>query len=218
MANRVRLLVVLAALAGGAVLAFVLLAGVSLSVFDFGRSETRYRESPAVLQSLRDLSRYHAASGDYQIIVDVEEDVRFVPSFVAGERTMMVATGSVDAAVDFSGLGPAAVEVSEDRTTVSITLPAPELTEAHIDNEHTYVAERQRGLFDRVGEFLSSNPGDDAQLYVHAEAQLAEAAAQSELLVRAKANTRAMLTSLLEALGFESVTIRFDAPAPAPAQ
>lgn len=194
----------------------VVIAGLALTArwLGIGQTEDRYRSNPVVLAALQDLAAYKAASGQFQVVIDLEKDVRFVPSFIAGERTYLVAAGNVDAEVDFSGLGPGAVEVSEDRTAVTITLPRAHLAEARIDNEATYVAERQRGVVNRLGEALSSNPGDDAQLYARAEEEMEAAAAQGDLVGRAEENTRQMLVTLLESLGFEQVTIVFEDPPP----
>ena len=68
-------------------------------------SETVDRSQPPLLQSLVDLSEYHAASANFQVIVDSEKDAQFLPSFIRGERTVYVAGGSVDASVDFARLG-----------------------------------------------------------------------------------------------------------------
>src|SRR5947209_12725905 len=62
--------------------------------------------SPApLLLALQDLSQYHAATGTFQVLVDVEHDTPHVPSLISGERTTFLGTGSVDAMVDFSNLG-----------------------------------------------------------------------------------------------------------------
>ena len=38
-------------------------------------AETVDRTAPAMLQSVRDLSQYHAAVGEFQVVVDLEQDV-----------------------------------------------------------------------------------------------------------------------------------------------
>jgi hypothetical protein len=101
------------------------------------------------------------------------------------------------------------VTVSGDRRAVEIRLPRAQLARAELDNSQTYVAERQRGLVDRIGEALSSSPGDDHELLARAERQLHDAAAGTQLRERAEDNTRTMLTSLLGSLGFETVTVHF---------
>ena len=63
------------------------------------------RSPPAVLKQLTNLSTYSAAQGRYEQTIDVEDDVSILPSFLAGEHTVFLAQGSVDARVDFSGSG-----------------------------------------------------------------------------------------------------------------
>jgi hypothetical protein len=199
----------LLALAVAALAAVLLLASIVPSLNPF-REETRDRSQPVLLQSLEDLSEYRAASANLQVVVDVEQDTNLVPSFIRGERTLFVAAGDVDAAVDFGALGPDSVRVSDDRRSVAISLPAPRLTEPRIDPDRTRVYDRDRGLFDRVEDFLSDRPGDEQPLYQLAETKLAEAAAADpELLRTAEENTRSMLEGMMRGLGFERIRVTF---------
>src|SRR5918992_1039738 len=93
--------------------------------------ETKDRSQPVLIKSLENLSDYHAATANMQVVVDIEQDAKLLPSFIKGERTLFVAAGTVDAAVDFKGLAkdPDAVQVSDDRRSVRLRLPRPELTE-----------------------------------------------------------------------------------------
>ncbi|ROO89834.1 uncharacterized protein DUF4230 [Actinocorallia herbida] len=166
---------------------------------------TKDRSGPAVLKSIQDLSRYEAATGQFQVVVDLEKDAKFLPDSIRGERTLFVGVGSVDAYVDFSKIDQ--VKVSPDRTEVTIDLPAAALEEAALDNDKSYVFANERGLFDRFGDFFSSNPGDQQQVYQLAEDKIAEAAEASGLKQRADGNTKQMLENLMKALGFEKVTI-----------
>ena len=77
-------------------------------------TETVDRSGPTVLKSIENLRDFRAASGHFEVIVDVEKDARFVPSKIKGERVLFVAVGSVDAGVDFRGLEDGAVDVSDD--------------------------------------------------------------------------------------------------------
>jgi Protein of unknown function (DUF4230) len=170
------------------------------------------RTGPAVLDALDDLSEYHAAQGTYQVLVDVEEDSGWLPSALSGERTVLQATGSVDAVVDLSGLGADAIEVSEDGTGVTITIPEARLSEPRIDPANSRVIDRERGLLDRIGGVFSDTPTDDQDLFVVAEGRLTEAATESGLTERAEENTEAMLEDLLGPLGFTQVEVVFAAP------
>lgn len=177
-------------------------------------SETIDRTQPALLQSLADLQEYHAATGNFQVIVDTEEDTRFVPSFIRGERTVYVAAGSVDAVVDFSQLDERSIQVSPDRTSVSIVLPAPTIAEPTVDAERSRVVSRDRGLLDRIGSAFSDNPATERPLVLAAEEKMQEAAAASDLRAKAEENTRAMLEGMMRALGYTDVTVTFS-PSPA---
>ena len=174
------------------------------------RTETVDRSSPVVLKSIENLRRFQAASGHFEVIVDLEKDTRFVPAVVRGERVLFVAVGNVDAGVDFTNLDEDAVDVSNGRRTVVVELPHAQLFSARIDPERSYVYDRDRGLIDRVASIFQDNPTSERDLYRAGEEKLRTAAEDnSGMLARAELNTRRMLTGLLEALGFTSVTIRF---------
>ncbi len=174
-------------------------------------SESVDRTGPSLLTSLADLKEYHAATGSFQVVVDLERDTRFVPSLLSGERTTFLATGSVDAIVDFTGLDGAAVTTSKDGRTATFSLPPARLDDAAVDLANSRVLSRDRGLLDRVGGLLSDNPTTEREVSALAEKKIADAAAQSDLRSRAEENTRDMLTGLARALGYTDVVVRFDA-------
>lgn len=167
------------------------------------------RSGPAVLHALEDLSEYRAATGHFQAVLDVEDDARYLPPALAGERTLFVAVGTVDASVDFSQLGEDAVRVSGERTRATIVLPAPQLSEPRIDSDQSYVYEHQRGLLNRIGGMFSDDAGIGGELYLLAEDRLRQAAAETDLTAVAERNTRAMLQTLLGSLGFTDVDVSF---------
>src|SRR5829696_7585627 len=205
-----RAMLLLAGLVLAAVVVVLLVTG---PLNPFG-TDTKDRSRPVLMKSLENLSDYHAATANMQVVVDVEEDAGLLPSFIKGERTLFVAAGTVDAAVDFRGLSrdPKAVQVSPDRRAVTLTLPAPKLLEPRLDPDRTRVYDRDRGVLDRAEDALSDRPGDEQPLYQTAEDKLAAAAAADpKLLQTAERNTRAMLEGLLRGLGFEKITIEFRA-------
>ncbi len=195
-----------------ATIALVLLAqqalrGLPGRLNPFG-TETKDRSGPVLLKSIRDLHRYEAASGSFQVIVDLEKDAKFLPGSLRGKRTLFVGNGTVDAYVDFSKLGSGAVKVNEDRTAATVTLPRAQLEKTTLDPRSSYVYATERGLIDRFGDFFSSNPNDQQQLYVLASQKIQTAAGRSGLRERADANTKSMLENMLKALGFKTVTVR----------
>lgn len=173
-------------------------------------TESVDRTQPAVLKALEDLHDFRAATGHFQVIIDLEKDARYVPALIKGERTLFVAAGTVDAGVDFSRLGSDAVSVSDDGRSVAVTLPRAKLSRPHVDPARSYVYERERGVLDRLGALFSDNPTSERPLYLLAERRLAAAAEDGTgLTERAEHNTRTMLEGLLRSLGFTDVEVRF---------
>jgi hypothetical protein len=177
-------------------------------------SETIDRTQPALLQSLADLSEYHAATANFQVIVDTEKDTRFVPSFIRGERTVYLASGSADAIVDFSQLDERSIQVSPDRTSVTVVLPVPTVADPTVDPGQSRVVSRDRGVLDRIGSAFSDNPSNDRPLVLAAQEKMRDAANESDLRAKAEQNTRNMLQGMLGALGYTSVNVSFS-PSPA---
>jgi hypothetical protein len=173
------------------------------------KEQTVDRSGPAVLKSVRDLHAYHAATGNFQQIVDLQKDTP-LPDELLGSRTLYIAYGTVDATVDFGSLGSDAVQVSSDRRGATITLPRPQLSSPRIDPTRSYVYDQNEGALNKIGDLFSANDHNQQELNVLA-AQKIQAAAQqgSGLIARARENTRTMLGSLLRALGFTSVNVVF---------
>jgi len=83
--------------------------------------KTTDRSQPVLLQSMRDLSRYVAADGSFQVIVDLQENKDNVPEFLLNKRTLFVGSGTVEEYVDFSSIGQDAIKVDNEKNTVQIT-------------------------------------------------------------------------------------------------
>jgi hypothetical protein len=178
------------------------------------KTETKDRPQPALLQSLQRLDEYHAARANLQQVVDIERDTRHVPSFIKGERTVMVATGDVDATVDFRQLGAQSVQASWERREVIITLPSARVGRARLDLARTRVVEHDRGLIDRAGDALGGDSGNEQRALLLAAQRKLDAAARADknLLPTAQRNTEQMLRNLALGLGYKKVTVRFAAP------
>lgn len=169
------------------------------------------RSQPVLLQSIRDLSRYEAAVGTFQVVIDLEHDAPFLPADIRGDRTLFVAGGTVDAYVDLGGLDRRAIHVNASRTAATIRLPHAALEKANLDQKHSHVVAQQRGLLDRVQDFLGDDPDRAHELYTLAQRKIGSAARSSGLAHQAERNTRAMLTGMLRSLGYTSVTVTFAA-------
>ncbi|HEY2795290.1 MAG TPA: DUF4230 domain-containing protein [Micromonosporaceae bacterium] len=177
-------------------------------------SKTTDRSQPPLLLSIKNLARFQAATGNFQVVVDVTNDKSHIPDFLYSQRSLFVAAGTVSAYVDFSHLGSSNVVTSADRRTATLTLPAPALDTPSIDPARSYVYAEQKGLVNKLEDLVKSDPGQENQLYRLAATKIAAAAAGSELTQRAQTNTTSMLTGMLKGLGFTTVHINYPAAQP----
>ena len=176
---------------------------------------TTDRSQPVLLKSITSLSRYEAASGSFQVVVNLAQKTAFLPGFLEGSQTLFLGQGTDIAFVDFSHLKGKSLQVSPDRTAVTVRLPEPELAPAVLDVKQSYVFAQQQGLLNRIGNFFSGNPNSQQAVYELAQQKISEAARNSPLVAEAKTNTRGMMAGMLHSLGFAQVTVIFVAPAPA---
>jgi hypothetical protein len=51
---------------------------------------TTERSGPALLKSITALSRYEAASGSFQVVVELSRQTSFIPSFIEGSDTLFI--------------------------------------------------------------------------------------------------------------------------------
>lgn len=172
-------------------------------------TKTTDRSQPVVLKSIQDLSRFTAATGNFEVIIDVQNDKKYIPDVLFNERTLFVAVGTVDAYVDFSTIGDGAIIIDQATRKVEIRLPAPQLEPARINHDRSYVFSEQRGLANRIGDLFGGDPNKQQKLYQAGEQKIADAAKASELTKRAQDNTKAMLEKMLKSLGYETVVITF---------
>ncbi len=163
----------------------------------FGETTTD-RSGPVLLKSITQLSRYEAASGSFQVVVDLTRQASFLPSFIEGSQTLFIGQGTDIAFVDFSQLKSRA-----------------KLQPAVLNVRQSYVYAQQQGLLDRIGNFFAGNPNSQQQIYILAQQKIGTAAHRSQLIAEAQKNTRNMLNGMLHTLGFRQITVTFGAIATA---
>jgi hypothetical protein len=177
----------------------------------FGQQRTD-RSGPVLLVSIQDLSRFEAASGNFQVIIDLQQNRRFIPDFLFNERSLFVAAGSVDTYVDFSNIGQGDIKVdATDSKKVTVNLPAPQLEPPNLDPGRSYLFATDKGLINQIQDVFSNDANSQQQLYQLGQQKIAAAALDSQLPQRAEQNTRSMLTGLLTSLGYTTITVNFAA-------
>jgi hypothetical protein len=109
-----------------------------------------------------------------------------------------VAHGVVIAGVDLDRVGLDDVHVG-DQGRVTITLPPPEIFITSLDNEQTYVYDRDVGLLRKGDVELES------AARLAAEQEMEQAAVEDGILEQARINAESYLYRLLRSLGFSEV-------------
>ena len=171
-------------------------------------THTTVQSQPPLLKSITSLSRYEAASGTFQVVIDLSKQVSFVPSFIAGSQTLFIGAGTVIAFVDFTSLKGSAIRVSAGRS-VTIRLPDAQLEPAVLDVNQSYVFAEQQGVVNRIATFFSGNPNSQQAVYIAAEQRINKAAKTSPLRADAERNTTAMLDGMLTSLGYVHITVSY---------
>jgi len=173
----------------------------------FGETTT-ITSQPVLLKSITELSRYEAASGSFQVVVDLSQH-SLLPSFLQGSETLFIGQGTDIAFVNFGQLKGPAIQVSANRTAVTVKLPPAQLEPAVLNVKQSYVFAQQQGLLNRIGNFFGGNPNSQQQVYIAAQQKIETAARHSRLLAEAERSTRAMLNGMLGSLGFKRITVTF---------
>ncbi|MEW5830261.1 MAG: DUF4230 domain-containing protein [Chloroflexota bacterium] len=117
--------------------------------------------------------------------------------FLFGDRLLFVAHGIVIAGIDMSRMNPEDMQVQGGVLTV--VLPEPEIFVATLDNEKSYVYDRETGLLTHGDVNLETTARQVA------EAEIRKAAIEDGILELAYQNAKSYLTRFFEALGFKEV-------------
>jgi hypothetical protein len=155
---------------------------------------------PAVVQQIQQLQRLETVVYSMEKIVAGSQESKYLPRMLVGDRLLLIVYGEVTAGVDLAALDPSQVAI--DGKTVTLKLPEASLFSTRLDNARTRVYARETGLF------TSPDPDLESDARREAERQMTQAALDGGILKTAAANARTTLTSLLNGLGFEGVTIR----------
>lgn len=162
--------------------------------------------TPAVITQVRELSRLEGVSYHVERVVDLKDEQRMLFGLVAADDAiLLVASGDVVAGVDLGQLRASDVAVAADGRSVTLRLPRAEVFSARLDNARTYVHSRKTDLLAQRGESLETRARQAA------EDTLRAAAEEAGILKRAEDSVSRTVSSLVRALGFESVRVDFRA-------
>lgn len=184
------------------VVAIILFAVVYTIISIKNKIDPKYTittSSQTVIKELRALNRLETASFIIEKVVDAGTSGNVFQEFLYGDRILLIAHGESIAGFDFANLNNSAVNVSG--STVSLTLPPPQILVTKLDSSQTRVYDRKQGLLSRGDKDLES------KARLAAEQTIQQAACKGEILRVASENGRKQLSALLRALGFITITI-----------
>ena len=150
-----------------------------------------------IVEEINSLARLETTSYSFQDILEIERN-RELLFGVFGEELLFVAFGNVIAGIDLSKMGPEDLQVVSPNKAI-VRLPDAEIFLTDLDNERSYVANRDIGLFTK------GDPGLETMIRQEAEARMLEAALSNGILERANNEARNFMTSFLGQLGFSEV-------------
>ncbi|MBW8009855.1 MAG: DUF4230 domain-containing protein [Chloroflexi bacterium] len=127
--------------------------------------------------------------------------------WLVGDRLLFVAHGDVSAGIDLAKLDPSDLRVED--SVLYVTLPAVEIFVATIDNDESYIYERDTGLLTK------GNVNLETAARQAAEEEILNSALESGILDQARVNAENFLFSFLRNLGFPEV-IFVPPPTPTP--
>lgn len=164
-----------------------------------------------VVRQINDLARLETASYEMEKLVTADSQQSGLMDLLLGESMIFVGYGKVYAGVDFAKM-TASDLVVVDPDTVMVHLPPAEIFAdiPVLDNERSYVADRDTGLLVRA------DPELETRVRQAAEASIREAAQSSDILDRANTNAQSYMQNFLAGLGFTEIIFTTDTPPEAP--
>ncbi|HOT90577.1 MAG TPA: DUF4230 domain-containing protein [Anaerolineae bacterium] len=153
----------------------------------------------AIITGINAFGRLETVQYTMRDIVRVEDEPSGLLERLSRDRLMLIAEGEVVAGFDLT-------KVTEDDivvigTTVLVFLPPPEILYSRIDNEKTFVYERETGLLRR--------PDPDLETAARrlAEQQLVSWALDRDILDKAQETGIVYMENFLRSLGFTHVRV-----------
>lgn len=149
-----------------------------------------------IINEVRTLARLETIQYSVEKIITAETGQEIFGALF-GDRLLFVAHGVVIAGVDLSKLTTEDLRIQNG--ILEITLPEAEIFVATLDNEKSYVYDRDTGIFRRQDEALETLARQAA------EKEIREAALGDGILRQARINAEIFIERLMDDLGFERI-------------
>ena len=172
----------------------------------FNPTPTVLPDPVTIVREVRALARLETIQYTVEKVI-IAETGQGPFGFLFGDRLLLVAHGMVIAGVDLGKITPDDIWVDESER-VFIQLPSPEIFVATLDNEKSYIYDRDRGLLTRGDVNLESTARQAA------EEEIRRAALEDGILEQAQINAENYLYRMMRALNFPDIIFVEAEPTP----
>ena len=149
-----------------------------------------------IINEVRSLARLETIQYSVEKIITAESGQEALKTLF-GDRLLFVAHGIVIAGLDLNQMEPADLELRDGILTVN--LPDAEIFISTLDNDKSYVYDRQTGLLTKGEQDLETLARKAAEQEIH------HAALEDGILEQAAENAKVYLTRLFGTLGYDEV-------------
>lgn len=157
---------------------------------------TVFADPITIVRQVNALSRLETASYTVEKIITAESG-QGAFSFLFGDRLILVAHGRVIAGVDLGKMQLEDIVVSPEGT-VTVKLPPAEVLVVALDNQKSYIYDRDTGI-------IGMNPALETEARRAAEQEILNAALEDGILEMAQRNAESYLRQFILSLGFNQV-------------
>jgi hypothetical protein len=158
-----------------------------------------------IIHEVRSLARLETIQYSVEKVITAQEGQGQLAALF-GDKLLFVAHGVVVAGIDLAKMGPQDIWI--DNQVLYVRLPEPEIFSSTLDNNKSYVFDRQTGLLSKGDTNL------ETQARQAAESEITKAALDDGILNQAGINAQSYLTSLFAKLGYSDVTFVPSIPQP----
>ncbi len=149
-----------------------------------------------IISQVQALSRLETIQYTVEKVITAEENQGLLKVFL-GDKLLFVAHGYVIAGLDMAKMEPSDLWLQDG--VLNVRLPAAEILVATLDNNKSYVYDRQTGLL------ATADPNLETSARQVAEVEIRQAAIEDGILDQAEANAQQSLRWFFESLGYKQV-------------
>ena len=160
-----------------------------------------------IVNEVRSLARLETIQYSIEKVITAETGQGSF-GFLFGDKLLFVAHGTVIAGVDLSQL--TSQDLKLEGKVLTVQMPEPEIFVATLDNDKSYIYDRQKGLLN------SGVTNLETQARQVAVQEIAKAAISDGILSQAKLNAENYLTRLFKTLGYQEVIFIYPTPEDVP--